>query len=210
MSVQLHPPLPLSVHVADDQPKAEKIFCALSHVTGTDEIDMHEGANGNETEPFVIVLSVNIASAPMINVPVVWKDPVAGTVAQPKLDNETSMSPDIFRQEDTTFQVPTTSPAQGFTLEQDVAPPALLPPEPELPPEPLGEVPSDPEHPTKTTAETRRMCALDLMFMSAPECGGTYLNAARQRNGSPRPARMHARSEPQWHLATQPVDGASR
>ena len=67
-----------------------------------------------------------------IHVPVTCRDPVTGTVLQPKLANETSMSPDKARQDDVTFQVPTTLPPQAVPLGQDAPPPVPL----ELPPVP--------------------------------------------------------------------------
>ena len=67
-----------------------------------------------------------------VKVPVVVKEPVTGTVGQPKLDSETSMSPVIFKQEDITVQVPTALPPQAATLLQlpplPIAPPVVLAP----------------------------------------------------------------------------------
>ena len=107
----------------------------FAQVLGSDETVRHEAANGNVMEPVVVVLSVNVPPELAVHVPVVWRDPVTGTVAQPISSSDTSMSPDNARHDDVTFQVPTTLPPQGVTLEQ-VAPPPPLPPELELPPDP--------------------------------------------------------------------------
>jgi hypothetical protein len=70
LSEQLHWPF-VSVHVAVFQPRAEKMFPALVHCTGTPEIARHELSSGNVTEPVVVVLSVYVPSSLRIRVPVV-------------------------------------------------------------------------------------------------------------------------------------------
>lgn len=139
LSVQLHFPL-VSLHAALVQPSAVKMLPAFSHDTGTDEMERHEAASGNVTEPFVVVLSVYVPSAFAVYVPVVWSEPVAGTVAHPRLASDTSILPDNVTHEDVTFQVPTTLPPQGDTLGQEVEPPALPPPVPVLLAPPFVEV----------------------------------------------------------------------
>ena len=101
---------------------------------GSDETVRHEEVNGNVMVPVVVVLSVNVLSEFAVHVPVAWRDPVTGTVAQPISSNDTSMSPDNCRHEEVTFQVPTTLPPQGVTLEQAAG---WLPPLPGDPPFPL-------------------------------------------------------------------------
>src|SRR6188508_3293962 len=119
----------------------------LLHSTGTEEIDRHDAASGNVTDPVVVVLSVYVPSALATNEPVVCTEPFTGTVVQPRLVRMTSMSPDSFRQEDLTFQVPTTLPPQGDTLLQLVPEPIPeLPPAPELLP-PVLVVPPAPVPP---------------------------------------------------------------
>jgi hypothetical protein len=95
----------------------------LSQATGTDETERHAALSGNETLPDVIVLSRYVPSALATKVPVVCKEPVTGTLGQPKLSNLVSMSPDSFRHEDATFQEPTTEPPHGVKGLQLGAPP---------------------------------------------------------------------------------------
>ncbi|MEO8920646.1 MAG: hypothetical protein ABI488_24745 [Polyangiaceae bacterium] len=99
-------------------------------------------ARGKVAEPVVTVLSVNVLSALTVNVPVVVKEPVAGTVLQPRPKIDTSIAPDSVRQDDSTFQAPTALPPQGESAVQlepapappPFSPPVLLPPALELPP----------------------------------------------------------------------------
>jgi hypothetical protein len=126
VSEQLHPS-PASVHAPPFQPVALKMLATLLQATGTDEIERHEAASGKMTEPVVVVLSVNVPSALATKLPVVCREPFTGTVLQPRLVRVTSMSPDNFRQDDVTFQVPTTLPPQGDTLVQFSEPPELPP-----------------------------------------------------------------------------------
>ena len=145
---------------------------APSQVTGVDEIIRHADPNVNCSSPDVVVLSVYVPSELTVHVPVTWRDPVTGADGQPApaLINVMSSSPATFRHDDVTFQVPTTSPPQGLTLEQDVPPPLPppAPPEPdvapdppmlEVAPEPLGEVLLDDEQASIKTAGTRIVCA---------------------------------------------------
>jgi hypothetical protein len=127
-SEQLHWPF-VSTQLATFQPAAEKMFAARSHATATDETERQLGASGNVTEPVVVVLSVYVPSSFATNVPVVVREPLTGTVAQPKLRSDTSMSPDNFRHEDATVHDPTMLPPQGVTPAQLSAAP-----EPPLPP----------------------------------------------------------------------------
>ena len=76
-------------------------------------------------------------SALATKVPVVCRYPVTGTVAQPRLSRLTSLAPVSSRQEDVTFQVPTTSPPQGLTSVQ-LAGMTVVPPVPVTPPVPLA------------------------------------------------------------------------
>jgi len=107
-------------------------------------------------DPVVVVLSVYDPSVLAVHVPVVWRIPVTGTVGQPTPTKVTSMSPDIVRHEEVTFQVPTTLPPQGDTLEQAAGwlPPPL--PFPPFEPPPLLAPPllpfgvSDPEQPANS------------------------------------------------------------
>jgi hypothetical protein len=113
-----------------------------SQVVGTDESVMHAGVNGNVTEPVVVVLSAYDPSALAVHVPVVCRDPVTGTLAQPTPTNDTSMLPVRLRHDDVTFQVPTTTPSQADTFEQAAG--WLLPPLPALPPFPFAPPPEPP------------------------------------------------------------------
>ena len=128
----MHPPPVFAVHVAEDHPRAEKMPCALSQVTGTDEIVMQELSSGNVMDPVVVVLSAYVPSDLAVQVPVTLRDPVTGTVWQPMPTENTFMLPDKLRHDPVTFQVPTKSPPQGDTLVQLVAPPDWLPPLPPL------------------------------------------------------------------------------
>ena len=58
----MHPPPVFAVQVAEDHPRAEKMPCALSQVTGTDEIVMQELSSGNVMDPVVVVLSAYVPS----------------------------------------------------------------------------------------------------------------------------------------------------
>jgi hypothetical protein len=120
----------------------------LAQATLTDETDRHAGANGNVIEPVVMVASVYVPSLLAVQVPVTCKDPDTGTVLHPRLAKVTSMSPDRFRHDDVTVQVPTTDPPQGVAPGQleppaapEVPPVALDPPEPGDPPEPPARPP---------------------------------------------------------------------
>ena len=89
------------------------------------------------TDPVVTVLSTYVPSALAVKVPVVVSVPVTGTLGQPRLKYQPSMSPAKAKQEDDeTVQVPTTEPPHGVTSGQDgpapPVPPAPLPPEPGL------------------------------------------------------------------------------
>ena len=108
---------------------------------GTDETDRHAADNGKVTEPVVTVLSTYVPSLLAVQVPVTWRDPLTGTVLQPKLARVTSMSPVSDRHDDVTSQVPTTDPPQAVPpgqlvdpLVPPVPPVAVDPPEPGLPP----------------------------------------------------------------------------
>src|SRR6188768_865804 len=114
-----------------------------SQVRSTDEIARQDFASGKVALPVVFVLSVKVPSALATKVPVVVSEPTTGTVGQPRLAKDTSMSPDIFRHDDVTFQAPTTLPPHGVTLVQLAVgppppplgrPPVLLAPPLELPP----------------------------------------------------------------------------
>jgi hypothetical protein len=136
---QLHWPLVLVEQVAVFHPTAVNAFPILEHSMSTDETDRQSGASGHVKEPVVVVASVYVPSDLAVHVPVTWRDPVTGTVGQPRLDNVMSMSPDKVRHEDVTVQVPTTSPPQDSPLGQLlVAPPLpLLPPVAREPPLPV-------------------------------------------------------------------------
>ena len=76
-----------------------------------------------------------------VQVPVTFRDPVTGTVLQPRLARETSMSPDKVRHDDVTVQVPTMEPPHGVAVgqlppEAPPDPPFGEPPVPVLPPVP--------------------------------------------------------------------------
>jgi hypothetical protein len=135
----------LVAHSLVAQPSAGKMSPILAQATFTDEIDRHESSSGKVAEPVVTVSSVYLPLSLAVQVPVTSRDPVTGTVLQPKLARETSMSPDRVKQEDFTFQVPTTLPPQVWTSGQLAGwlvvpepPPPALPPLPappvELPP----------------------------------------------------------------------------
>ena len=132
---QLHFP-PLGEQVAF-QPSGEKASAAFSQVTATDETVRQSLPSDMFAEPVVVVLSVYVPSALAVKVPVVVSVPVTGTLGQPRLKYQPSMSPAKAKQEDEeTVQVPTTEPPHGVTSGQDgpapPVPPAPLPPEPEL------------------------------------------------------------------------------
>jgi hypothetical protein len=124
------------------QPSAVRAPDAFSHATLTDDTDRHMGANGKVMEPVVMLSSVYVPSPLAVHVPVTWREPVTGTVVQPRLARETSMSPERARHDDATVQLPMTEPPQGVALGQldegpDVPPPPpmpLDPPEPGVPP----------------------------------------------------------------------------
>jgi hypothetical protein len=68
--------------------------------------------------------------------------PVTDADEQAAPTDDKSKSPLTVRHDDNTVQVPTTSPPQASTLEQELPPLPVLPPEllPELPPEPPPEL----------------------------------------------------------------------
>jgi hypothetical protein len=72
-----------------------------------------------------------------VHVPVTWIAPVTDADEQAAPTDDKSKSPLTVRHDDDTVQVPTTSPPQASTLEQELPPLPVLPPEllPELPPE---------------------------------------------------------------------------
>ena len=106
-------------------------------MTGVDETTRHDGASANCSLPDVVVLSEYVPSELAVHFPVTWRDPVTGTDAQPKPNNDRSSAPDTLRHDDVALHVPTKLPPQAATLEQDAPPaPLLLPLEPELLPEP--------------------------------------------------------------------------
>ena len=139
----------MSVQAEVAQPSGAKIVPAFAQVTGTDEIVRHLAANGNVTVPVVVVWSVYEAPAVAVNAPVIWRLPVAGTVAHPRPASDTSNSPDTCRHDDdVTFQVPSTLPPQGDTLVQFcVLEGCVLPPVPLLPVPPPLEPPLEVELP---------------------------------------------------------------
>jgi hypothetical protein len=100
------------------------------------DICRHEAANVNVSLPDVVVLSEYVPLDLAIQVPVTRRDPVTGAGAQFKPNTDMSSLPVTSRHDDVTVQVPTTSPPQGCTLEQDAppAPPLELPPVPRVPP----------------------------------------------------------------------------
>jgi hypothetical protein len=121
---------------------ALKMLPTLSQATGTDETERHAVASGNVIDPVVLVLSLYVPSALAMKVPVVDREPFTDMVGQPRLVEETSMSPDNARHEEVTFHVPTRSPPQAAPLLQFGAPP-----EPMLPPVPSPAVPLEPPEP---------------------------------------------------------------
>ena len=84
----------VSVQAEVDQPSGAKMVPAFAQVTGTDEIVRQLAANGKVTVPVVVVLSVYDAPAVAVNEPVIWRLPVAGTVAHPRPASDTSKLPD--------------------------------------------------------------------------------------------------------------------
>src|SRR4029453_11485278 len=136
---QLHFP-PLGEQVAF-KPSGAKASAAFSQVTTTDETVRQSLPSVMVAEPVVAVLSVYVPSALAVKVPVTVSVPVTGTLGQPRLKYEPSMSPAKAKQEDEeTAQVPTTEPPHAATSGQD-GPAAPVPPAP-LPPVPP---PPDPE-----------------------------------------------------------------
>ena len=98
-------------------------------------------------EPVVLVLSVKVPSALALKLPVVVSEPTTGTLGQPRLERDTSMSPDNLRHDELTFQVPSTLPPQGDSaLQLEAAPPAplVLPPPATLELPPLAGAPAVP------------------------------------------------------------------
>jgi hypothetical protein len=87
---QLHLPLASVEQVLVAQPRAVKIPAAWEQSTLTEEIDRHDSANGNAMEPVVVVLSVYVPLPFAVHDPLTCRDPVIGTVEQPRLANETS------------------------------------------------------------------------------------------------------------------------
>ena len=137
VAVQLQWPPESVEQVVLVQPSAEMAPATFEHSTLTDDTDKHAGARGNVMVPAVTVLSVYVPSLFAVHVPVTCSDPVTGTLAHPRLDRETSMSPASARHDDVTLQVPTTDPPQvgppGQFWGADVPP---VPPEPVVPPVP--------------------------------------------------------------------------
>jgi hypothetical protein len=132
---QLHFP-PLGEQVAF-QPSGAKASAAFSQLTTTDETVRQELSIDTFAEPVVVVLSTYVPSALAVKVPVVVSVPVTGTLGQPRLKYQPSISPAKAKHEDEeTAQVPTTEPPHAATSGQDgpvpPVPPAPLPPEPEL------------------------------------------------------------------------------
>src|SRR5688572_19188296 len=109
---QLHFP-PVTEQVAF-HPSGEKASAAFSQVTGTDETVRQSSPSDMVAEPVVIVLSVYVPSALAVKVPVTVSVPVTGTLVQPRLRYQPSMSPTKAKQEDEeAVQVPTTEPPHG-------------------------------------------------------------------------------------------------
>ncbi len=162
---------------------------------GVDDNTRHDAANVNCSLPDVVVLSEYVPSELAVHVPDTWSDPVTGSDAQLVFSNDRSSTPDTWRQEDIAVQVPTTSPPQAATFEEQDDPPELaLPPEvpaappldpvvatdpivvPEAPDEDCEAAPpSDPppldrdEHATIRLARTRRQYTRNLAFIATPE-----------------------------------------
>jgi hypothetical protein len=105
-------------------------LAAPSQLTGVDETIKQEGPSVNCSVPMVIVLSVDVPSPTAVQAPLTRRSPVTGADVQPAPTNEGSRLPLTSRQEDVTIQVPTRSPPQAVTFEQD----APAPPAPEIPP----------------------------------------------------------------------------
>ncbi len=146
------------------QPSAWRLPAALSHATFTDDTDRHAGASGNVMEPVVTVLSVyDVPSGLAVHDPVTCSEPVTGTLLHPRLARVTSMSPEMFRQDDATVQVPTTEPLQGVS-------PGQLPPE--VPPLPLVVLvppePGDPPLPPPRLADPQPLPATAAMRATEP------------------------------------------
>ena len=123
---------------------------APAQVTGVDEITRHDGPSVICSWPDVTVSSAYVESGFALHVPLTCRDPVTGAERQPVPANDRSSSPDTSRQDETTVQVPLTSPVQGVTFEQ-VGPapplprlPPLLPAPPRLADLPPALAPADP------------------------------------------------------------------
>jgi hypothetical protein len=124
---------PLGVQVVF-QPSGLKASAAFSQVTATPETLRQSLPSDTFAEPVAVVLSMYVPSALAVKVPVVVSVPVTGTLGQPRLKYQPSMSPAKPKQEDDeTVQVPTTEPPHGATSGQD-GPAPLVPPVP--PPDP--------------------------------------------------------------------------
>ena len=106
-----------------------------------------------------------------MNDPVVVSDPTTGTVGQPRLASDTSISPDSLRHEEVTFQTPVTSPPQGESpVQVGPAPPLLAPPPPTLELPPLEGAPALPALPLPLLHAIAAPEAANRNMLKSPKC----------------------------------------
>jgi len=186
MAVQSHPPPAASVHVAEANPMpARGPPIRVQEVVVPDSIKQPAG-KPSLSVPVVFVASVYVPFALAVHVPVTDKEPERVTLSQVRGSSparEMSRSELLnVRQDDVTFQVPTTLPPQAVPFGQDPPDPPAVPvlpatPVPAGPPPPVPDGPEfaelqAPEMLPNATAITR---AADCSFIDLSPFGTTRI-----------------------------------
>jgi hypothetical protein len=178
------PPVAAFAQLTSEKPTAERGAWIPVHVTVVPERIKHPASSWTVALPVVVVPSVYVPFAFAVHVPLTLIEPEIDALLQvrgSRPTSEMSRAPLKFRQDDVTFQVPTTLPPHGAPFGQDGPPVPAVPVDPavpllELPPVPVR-LPVELQAPEITANPIVRARAADWTFIEGLLTKGNFLSS---------------------------------